>query len=361
MLKKEFMLTHLLHPPKKRDNSTMDRRKIVYYNQRTSLSGTRRTYSKKKKNTAASKILLAVAFFAIIAIAETALSKPKSAPSQVLAEQVASAEQMQPARIDSPLQEVAFPELGQSAIGTLEEGVIKVTPNEKQSPIASITKIVTALIILEKHPLQLGEKGDTITLTEKDLQYFNDYYAKLGTVTTVVPGQSMTQYEALQAILLPSSNNMADTMVDHYFSSREDYLSYANTFLASHGLHQTIVADASGFSPESKSTPSDLIKLGQLALKNPVIKEIVAQKSATIAVGGDIPNYNSLINEPDVIGIKPGATDEAGYCLLFAAVFPDKAGTTHTLIAVTMGHIDRPEYIEAAKRMLEASREAYLD
>lgn len=339
----------------------MDRRKFVYYNQRTPHShyAPRRT---KQAKISPSRIILAIAFVGLAFLAQTTLFKNKSPKeNQVLAAQTPVAESTQETKqIDSPLKNVSLPNVGQSAIGTLEDGIIKHTENETQAPIASITKIITSLILLEKHPLAIGERGDTITLTDKDLQYFNDYYAKLGTVTTVVPGLSMSQYEALQAILLPSSNNMADTMVDRYFSSMDSYVSYANTFLASHGLHNTVVADASGFSPESKSTPSDLIKLGQLALQNPVIKEIVAQKSASIAIAGDIPNYNSLINEAVVIGIKPGATDEAGYCLLFAAELPDATGKNHTLIAITMNHPDRPEYIQAAKQLLEASREALI-
>ncbi len=339
----------------------MDRRKFVYYNQRALHSHYTPRQTKRTKMSKA-KIALVIAFIGLAGLAQSVANKGAPAhDTKVLSAETTTPSAAPPIqKIDSPLQNVPLPLVGQSALGTLEEGIIKHTENENQAPIASITKIITSLVLLEKHPLKLGEKGDIVTLTDKDLQYFNDYYAKLGTVTAVVPGQSMSQYEALQAILLPSSNNMADTMVDRYFSSREEYVSYANAYLASHGLTNTVVADASGFSPESKSTPTDLIKLGQLALQNPVIKEIVAQKSASIAVAGDIPNYNSLINEPNVIGIKPGATDEAGYCLLFAAELTDANTTKHTLLAVTMGHPDRPEYVEAAKQLLEASREAYL-
>ncbi len=350
----------LCHPPLKRDNSAMDRRNFVYYNQRTPHSH----YIQRRKKQAKispSRILPAIAFVSLAFIGQLIFLKNKPTDEQVLSAQTDTTKSADESKIsNSPLKNVPLPTIGQSAIGTLEEGLIHQTENETQAPIASITKIITSLVLLEKRPLQLGEKGKSITFTDKDLQYFNGYYAKLGTVTAVTVGDSMSQYEALQSILLPSSNNMADTMVDRYFSNMEEYIAYANNFLRQHGLQNTVVADASGFSPDSKSTPSDLIKLGQLALQNPVIKEIVAQKSATVAVAGDIPNYNALIYEQGVIGIKPGATDEAGYCLLFAAELPDIAGTNHTLIAVTVGHPDRPEYVEAAKQLLEASREAYL-
>lgn len=260
----------------------------------------------------------------------------------------------------SPLASFELSNVGQSAIGTLELGVIVTTKNEQQVPIASITKIITSLVILDKQPLALGEPGRTIELTAQDEQYYWDYVARVGTITPVTAGFSMTQYEALQAMLLASSNNMADTIVDSYFASKEEYLAYATDYLARVGLENTQVADTTGFSPESKSTPSDLIKLAQLALANPVIKEIVAQPDATISVAGSIVNYNPLITDPDVIGLKPGATDEAGYTLLFAAELPTSSGTTETFIGVTLGFQDRPEYVQTARNMIESARQALL-
>lgn len=335
----------------------MDRRKIVYYNSRS----TQRAPVRKKSGISLGKVMLAISFIAVAAILQTLTSsgnKNDNNPQQVLAEQTTTEtpEAAQELKIDSPLQNVPFPTTGQAAIGTLEQGVIKHTENEAQAPIASMTKVITALVVLEKRPLERGQPGDTITLTDKDAQYFNDYYAKLGTVTAITVGASMTQYEALQAMLLPSSNNMSDTLVDRYFSSQEEYLKFANDYLQKNGLSNTVVADASGFSPGSKSTPSDMIKLGQLALKNPVVKEIVAQPFATLSVAGDVPNYNQLISEPGVIGIKPGTTDEAGYCLLFAANLPEKNGQNQTVIAVSMGQTDRPVFLAGLKEMLQTSR-----
>ncbi len=334
----------------------MDRRKIVYYNSRTPYELPKR----KKGGITLGKVGLAVTFIGLVALLQ-GFSKTSTSnnSSQVLAEQtsVQPTEALKEVKIDSPLQNVPFPGTGQAAIGTLDLGVIKHTENETQAPIASMTKVITALVILDKRPLDIGQPGDVITITEKDAQYFNDYYAKLGTVTTVTVGATMSQYEALQAMLLPSSNNMSDTLVDRYFSSMDEYVTFANEFLQKNGLSNTVIADASGFSPGSKSTPSDMIKIGQMALNNPVVKEIVAQPYATLNVAGDVPNYNQLINEPGIIGIKPGTTDEAGYCLLFAANLPDSSGKNNVVIAVSMGQSDRPAFIESLKSMLESSRQ----
>lgn len=261
---------------------------------------------------------------------------------------------------NSILNGIILPEVAQSAIGTLELGTIKVSENEHPAPIASIAKVITSLVVLEKRPLELGEKGDTITLTLQDEQYFHDYLALDGTLAPVTAGLEISQYEVLQAILLASANNMADTLVDRYFSSHDEYLAFANDFLAQKGLLNTHVADTTGFSPDTISTPSDLIKLGQLALQNPVIKEIVAQPRATIAIAGEIPNYNPFGEYPNVIGIKPGATDEAGYTLLFAAELPKSSGGTEIIIGTVLGHSDRSLYLQSATTIIEQSRQLLI-
>ncbi len=253
--------------------------------------------------------------------------------------------------------ELVFSEEGQSAIGTLEYGVVR-TSQEKQPsmPMASITKLVTALVIMDIAPFNKGEVGDTHLLNEQDERYWHDYVALQGTITPVTAGYQMTQYEMLQAILLPSSNNMADSLVDRYFKDRTEYLEYADILLTSYGLKDTRVADASGFSPDSVSTPSDLITIGQKVLQNPVLAEIVAQKNAAISVAGEIPNYNPLIELPGVTGIKPGATDEAGYCLVFSALAQTKSGKSETVIGVVMGHADRSQYQNSAFNLLNNAR-----
>jgi len=251
---------------------------------------------------------------------------------------------------------VPFPIEGQAAIGTNQDDYAQLSGSEEVKPIASITKVITALAVLDKSPMQLGETGDIITLTAKDEEYYREYVAKSGTVTAVAAGLKISQYDALQAMLLPSSNNIADTLVDTYFESREAYLEYANELLQSYGLDSTTVADASGFSPGSVSIPSEMIVVGRKALENKIISEIVAKPNASIAVGGDIPNYNGLISVDGVTGIKPGLTDEAGHCLLFSADTVDADGNQVTVIGVVMGVFDYASYINGATELLSASK-----
>jgi D-alanyl-D-alanine carboxypeptidase (penicillin-binding protein 5/6) len=81
----------------------------------------------------------------------------------------------------------------------------------------------------------------------------------------------------------------------------------------------THYADVSGFSPLSVSTPSDLIKLGQVAMQQRVLAQIVAQSQATLPVAGVVRNLDTLLGQGGVVGIKTGHTDQAGGCFVMAA------------------------------------------
>lgn len=279
------------------------------------------------------------------------------APSQTTSAKVeAAAINIPPSKYS--LNTVTLPENGQGAIAVSEESLNIHSNGNNVWPMASITKIVTTMAILKKAPLAPGQTGENFTLTQKDEQYYWDYAAKQGTITPVTAGYDMNVYEILQTMLLASSNNMTDSLVDRYFSSHEEYVNYANDMLHEMGLTRTKVADASGFSPESVSTPSEMIKIGQTALKNPVIAEIVRQPSASPRVAGLIPNYNALINQPGVTGIKPGMTDQSGHNLLFSFETPNKTGENVTVIGVVMGIFDRGDYMKSLMAMYDTAKAA---
>lgn len=235
--------------------------------------------------------------------------------------------------------EIHWPNDGQAAFGSLNDGVLMTTPKESQKPMASITKLVTALAVLDKLPLNPGETGPLFEIEEIDLNYYRNYVSKFGSVMPINAGQKISELDALKGMLLPSANNIADSLVRWVFGSEAEYLDYANAMLKRIELDEVMVADASGFSPGSKSTPSGLIELGRKVLKNPVLSEIISSRSAVIPGTGEIKNTNMLLNDANSIGIKTGNTDEAGACLLYAYKFgPD---LDQTYIGVVM---DQPNY-----------------
>jgi D-alanyl-D-alanine carboxypeptidase (penicillin-binding protein 5/6) len=185
---------------------------------------------------------------------------------------------------------------------------------------ASIAKVITVLCVLEKKPLNVGETGPTITMTAEDVQRYETEVARDGTAFAVAAGDTLTEYEMLEAILLPSANNIADTAAIWAFGSLDAYRTYAQAFVEEHGMTATVVGpDASGYDPSTTSTPSDLIKLAKLALKNPVVMNITGKSSAIIGDGVEIYNHNVLTGKNGVTGLKTGRNDENSGGLLFTA------------------------------------------
>jgi D-alanyl-D-alanine carboxypeptidase (penicillin-binding protein 5/6) len=206
-----------------------------------------------------------------------------------------------------------------AAVGIQGSGVISSHNDSKPRPIASIAKLITALAILEKKPLNGDESGPLVPITEHDEQLYRDYVAKNGTVVLIKAGIPISERDALEAMLLPSANNVADTTAIWAFGSLKNYHDYANAMLKRLGLKDTTVGiDASGLDPSTKSTASDLVRLGEIALKNPIISHIVALPAANIPFAGDIPNYNAMVTKHGYTGLKPGESIQAGNTLLFS-------------------------------------------
>ncbi len=246
-----------------------------------------------------------------------------------------------------------WPAYGQGALAEKSFGLLASYGSQAPVPMASTAKIVTALAITKQKPLKVGEQGPLITIKQTDVEAYNSYYLKGGSVAKVVIGEQISQYQALQAALLPSANNLADTLARWAFGSVENYVKFANQMLDEMHLSKTQVADASGFSGSSVSTAEELVKLGEALMADPVLAQIVAQENATIPVAGMVNNLNWLLGSEGVIGIKTGNTDEAGGCFLFAAK-RQIIGQSMTFIGAIMGAPTRNQAISDARAILRS-------
>src|SRR5687767_11685962 len=169
----------------------------------------RKKHSYHRRPRRRSRSLLYLSVLIILVISFIVYSSPQIQPTAYEIE-------LAPARaINLP-----WPAYGQSAVGAQGYGVLASnSPNHQPVPSASVIKILTALAVLKVHPLDPGEQGPQITITEEDVASFNDYTLKNGAVTKVVAGQKISQYHALQAMLIRSANNMADTLARWSYGS----------------------------------------------------------------------------------------------------------------------------------------------
>jgi D-alanyl-D-alanine carboxypeptidase (penicillin-binding protein 5/6) len=217
---------------------------------------------------------------------------------------------------------LAWPALGQSAIGAEGYTVLETNGVQTPVPIASIAKLITALAVLKVKPLSIGAQSPSLRIGQADIDLYNSYRAAGGSVVAVTNGEDIGEYQVLQAMMLPSANNLADSLAVWAYGSLKNYIVAANKMLASYGLKNTHVSDdASGLSPNTTSSASDLVKLGEIALANPVLADVVSQSNATLPFVGLVKNVNSLIGTQGINGIKTGNSDQAGGNYLFSSEY----------------------------------------
>jgi D-alanyl-D-alanine carboxypeptidase (penicillin-binding protein 5/6) len=184
-------------------------------------------------------------------------------------------------------------------------------------PMASITKTITALVVLNRHPLDENEPGPTVPITSDDYLSYLDYRDGGTRTVTVYTADAWTEREMLQAMLLGSSNNHADTLARWAFGSIDEYVAAANAWLAENGLADTVVVDATGLSDRSIGTAADLARLSALALETPAIATVLSEPVTGLPSRRGVNNTTTYMPENGVIGISRSYTDAAGICLQF--------------------------------------------
>jgi serine-type D-Ala-D-Ala carboxypeptidase (penicillin-binding protein 5/6) len=186
--------------------------------------------------------------------------------------------------------------------------------SQTPTPTASTAKLITALAVLHAKPLMPGRSGPTITISANDVAIYNAYVAQDGSAVRVQAGEQLSEYQMLEGMLLPSADNLADSLAIWAFGSLPAYSNFANIYVRQLGLTATHVGnDASGLNPSTTSTAQDLVRLGELTMRNPALAQIVGQSTANgIPVVGTIKNVNWLLGTNGIIGVKTGNTDQAG-------------------------------------------------
>ncbi len=176
-------------------------------------------------------------------------------------------------------------------------------------PIGSLTKLMTAIIILENH-----SPDERVTI--QDLGYID------GSTLNVTPGQVFTVRDLLKAMLIHSANNVAYSLAVFDSGSADAFVEKMNVRAQQLGLTNTHFQNPAGFdAPDNYGSPRDLAWLAAAAIKKPLIKQIVDTPSTVIvsADGQEFPlvTTNELLkSRVNVEGVKTGTTAAAGQCLI---------------------------------------------
>jgi len=213
--------------------------------------------------------------------------------------------QVQP--VAAPAAVPAWPAEGSAAEAV--EGIGSLASTTDPDAIASITKIVTALVVLDEMPLQVGEQGPEYRFSAADGNAYWQYLRQGESALDVPVGGSLTEYQMLQGMLIGSAGNYADRLAQNLFPSDAVYASAANEWLTAHGVPGITLYEPTGIDKRNTASPESLIPLAQKALANPVIAEIVAQTSVDLPGAGTVENTNGLLADAGVIGLKTGTLD----------------------------------------------------
>jgi D-alanyl-D-alanine carboxypeptidase (penicillin-binding protein 5/6) len=235
----------------------------------------------------------------------------------------------------------AWPADGQAAVHVGRSN-IQAGPSQHAAPIASLAKVMTAYLVLRDHPLRAGDAGPTITLTDADVA---DTERRRGQEESVVPiaaGEQLTELQALQALLLPSANNIAAVLARWDAGSADRFVAHMNTTARSLGMTHTRYTDPSGYDDATVSTAVEQLRIVERAMRVTVFASIVATPSATLPIAGTVHNTNTLLGRDGFVGVKTGSDAAAGGCFAFRALRTiDGKRTTITGVVLGQPGYDR--------------------
>ena len=186
---------------------------------------------------------------------------------------------------------------------------------DKAAPIASITKLMTAMVVLEAgQPLE-----EEITIGAEEVR------ATRGSASRIAPGTILTRGELLRLALMSSENRAAASLCHHYPGGLRPCIAAMNAKADALGMASTRYVEPTGLSPRNVSSPRDLSRLVLAAAENPVIAEYSTTPEYAVTLRrqrAEFHNTNPLVKSPawDIALQKTGYIAEAGRCLVMRAV-----------------------------------------
>jgi D-alanyl-D-alanine endopeptidase (penicillin-binding protein 7) len=214
-------------------------------------------------------------------------------------------------------------------------------------PIASITKLMTAMVALDVQP----SLAETLTIGEADVDTIKGTHSRLGV------GTHLSREEMLRLALMSSENRAASTLSRHYPGGRDAFVAAMNAKAKMLGLTETRFSDPTGLTPENVSSARDLVKLVNAAHQYPLIREFSTSEEYQVAIRGrpqTFRNTNALVrNEGWTIGLsKTGYISEAGKCLVMQAWLDNKP--TIIVLLDSWGKLTRIGDANRIKRWIES-------
>ncbi len=212
--------------------------------------------------------------------------------------------------------------------------------------------MMTALVVLADHPLAPGQTGPLVSIGPGDVQDYSDHVQAGDSSVRVEVGEVLTEYQLLEALLLPSGDNIADRLATWDAGSVPRFVAKMNAMAHAFGLKSTHYADASGVDPRSASTAADQALVASTLIADPVVLRIVRSRRVTFPVTGILSNPNPALGIDGIVGVKGGYSSEAHTCLVTAAF---RSHHRVLVISVALGQTGPASAARIDEALLEAA------
>jgi D-alanyl-D-alanine carboxypeptidase (penicillin-binding protein 5/6) len=236
------------------------------------------------------------------------------------------------AAVAAPL---AWPHVGSAAVVVPAMGLER-SFHDEVVPIASLTKLMTAYVTLQKLPLAPGETGPCLRVNAGDVANYDEMVADGESSAAVAVGETLCENQLLAGLMVHSAGNFATMLANLTWGGPVAFVQQMNDEARTLNLVGTHYADVTGVDAGSVSTALDMGELASLLMENPVIREIAAQSTVTLPVAGTLGSYTPFIGVDNVVGVKSGRTQAAGGCDVMAMTF-SLDGQTQLAYAVVLG------------------------
>lgn len=215
---------------------------------------------------------------------------------------------------------IAWPSVGSAAVVIPALGVQR-TYHDKVLPIASLTKMMTAYVTLQKLPLSVGETGPCLNVNAIDVAYYRTITAQGQSSAAVAVGERLCENQLLSGLLVHSAGNFATMLANLAWGGTQAFVAQMNTDVQQLGLTGTHYVDVTGIGTGSVSTALDQGQLAATLMEYAVVRAIVDQPTVTLPVAGTLNSFTPFVGQDNVVGVKSGRTDAAGGCDVMAMNF----------------------------------------
>ena len=213
----------------------------------------------------------------------------------------------------------AWPSSGEAAATVVGVGSVGQLRGSQSVPVAGLAELLAAYVVLSDHRLAPGDEGPAIPVTADALAAYQAGQASRESEVPIAAGESLTELQALEGLLVDSGADMTTVLADWDAGSVSAFVAKMNAAASGLGLASTHITDPSGVDPATTSTAEDLVRLGEASLAIPVLRQIVSLGQASVPMTTVVYNPNFDLGHDGIIGIKTASDSTAKGCYLFAA------------------------------------------